>query len=158
MTRPRLGIVDTTFARFPMGDAAEDEYRKHVKDADVVRATVPGIKDLPVACKRLIEKEGCHLVMACGMVGGAEIDKVCGHEASTAIQNVMLMTNTHILEVFVHADEATHARQLAWLMDQRTREHAVNAYWMLHKPEELRARAGHGLRQGFADEGPIGGR
>lgn len=151
----RLGIVDTTFARFPMGDAAEDEYRKHAKDDDLVRRTVPGVKDLPVACKKLIEEGSCDLVIACGMVGREDVDKVCGHEASTAIQNVMLATNAHILEVFVHEEEAADDEQLAWLMDQRTREHAVNAYWMLHAPKELARRAGTGQRQGFADAGPV---
>lgn len=151
----RLGIVDTTFARFPMGDAAEDEYRKHAKDDEVVRRTVPGVKDLPVACKKLIDDESCDLVVACGMVGAEDIDKVCGHEASTAIQNVMLATNTHILEVFVHEDEAADDDELAWLMDQRTREHSVNAYWMLHAPDELSRRAGTGQRQGFADAGSV---
>jgi riboflavin synthase len=157
MTR-RLGVVDTTFARFPMGDAAEDEYRKHAPAGDqVVRRTVPGIKDLAVECKILFDEEGCDIVVACGMVGAAEVDKVCGHEASTAIQNVMLATNKHILEVFVHADEAADEKELAWLMERRTREHALNAYWMLHAPNELAARAGTGQRQGFADEGPIRG-
>lgn len=152
----RLGIVDTTFARFAMGEAAEDEYRKQGTDDEILRRTVPGVKDLPVACKKLIEQEACELVIACGMVGPEEVDKVCGHEASTAIQNVMLATNTHILEVFVHEDEARDSDELAWLMDRRTREHAVNAYWMLHKPEELARLAGTGQRQGFADAGPVG--
>jgi riboflavin synthase len=116
---------------------------------------VPGVKDLAVACKKLIEEQACDLVIACGMVGAAQVDKVCGHEASTAIQQVMLMTNTHVLEVFVHEDEAAHAAQLAWLMDRRAREHALNAYRMLHEPERLRALAGTGQRQGFEDAGPV---
>ncbi len=38
-----------------------------------------------------------------------------------------LMTNRHIIEVFVHEDEAKDDAELAWLAEQRTREHAENA-------------------------------
>ncbi|MDD3233471.1 MAG: riboflavin synthase, partial [Candidatus Methanomethylophilus sp.] len=66
-----------------------------------------------------------------------------------------LMTNTHIIEVFVHEDEAKSDKELAWLADQRVREHAVNVYDLLFRPERLTARAGTGLRQGFKDKGPV---
>lgn len=157
VTKPRkvLGIVDTTFARYNMGEAAADEIRRLGGQVDVVRRTVPGIKDLAVECKILFEEEDCDLVIACGMVGGQPIDKQCAHEASLAIQWAMLQTNRHILEVFVHADEAQDEKQLAWLMDRRTREHALNAVWLLIEPQKLREQAGRGLRQGFDDEGPI---
>lgn len=158
VTKPRkcVGIVDTTFARFNMGEAAVDELRKIGSELEVVRRTVPGIKDLAVECKILFEEEDCDLVVACGMVGAAPIDKQCAHEASLAIQWAMLATNRHVLEVFVHEDEAKDERELAWLMERRTREHAVNAHWMLVEPEQLRMKAGMGLRQGFDDAGPIG--
>ena len=64
------------------------------------------------------------------------------------------MTNTHIIEVFVHEDEAKDDRELAWLAEQRTREHAVNAVNLVLHPEILTKRCRHGQRQGFADAGP----
>jgi riboflavin synthase len=65
-----------------------------------------------------------------------------------------LMTNTHIIEVFVHEDEAKDEKELAFLMEQRSREHAVNADKLLFKPEYLIREAGTGQRQGFEDVGP----
>jgi riboflavin synthase len=157
VTKPRkaVGIVDTTFARYNMGEAAADELKRMGDAVDVVRRTVPGIKDLAVECKILFEEEDCDLVIACGMVGAQPIDKQCAHEASMAIQWTMLQASKHILEVFVHEDEAKSDQQLAWLMERRTREHAVNAHWMLLDPHKLREQAGMGLRQGFDDAGPV---
>ena len=68
---------------------------------------------------------------------------------------VQLLTNTHIIEVFVHEDEGKDEKQLAWLMDRRTREHAVNTYKLVMKPDSLTKDAGKGLRQGFEDVGSI---
>jgi len=39
-------------------------------------------------------------------------------------------------------------------MEQRSREHAVNAVKLLFKPESLIREAGTGQRQGFEDVGP----
>ena len=64
------------------------------------------------------------------------------------------MTNTHIIEVFVHEDEAKDGKELAWLADQRTREHAVNAVKLILRPRDLENEAGTGQRQGFEDAGP----
>ena len=119
-------------------------------------STVPGVKDLPVACKILIEERECDIVMALGMPGAEEIDKVCAHEASTGLIRTQLLTNRHIIEVFVHIDEASDDKELAWLADRRTREHAVNAYDLLFRPERLTKQAGTGQRQGFEDAGSIG--
>ena len=83
------------------------------------------------------------------------MDKTCAHEASTGLIRAQLMTNHHIIEVFVHEDEAPIAKALAWLMDQRSREHAINAYNMLFHPEVLVKNAGKGLRQGYEDVGSI---
>ncbi len=44
--------------------------------------------------------------MALGMPGGKEKDRLCAHEASQGLIQCQLMTNTHIIEVFVHEDEA----------------------------------------------------
>ena len=151
---PTIGIVDTTFARFDMGHAAIDEIQQNVS-VNIRRTTVPGIKDLPVASKKLIEEEGCDIVIALGMPGAQEKDKVCAHEASTGLIQAQLMTNTHIIEVFVHEDEAKDERELAFLMESRAREHALNTIQLLFKPEQLTKLAGTGQRQGFEDVGPV---
>jgi len=153
----RIGIVDTTFSRVDMGAEAADELKSLTGNVRIIRRTVPGVKDLPVACKILIEEEKCDLVMALGMPGGEEIDKTCAHEASQGIITAQLMTNTHILEVFVHMDEARNDGELMQLAVNRTREHARNAYYLLFKPMMLRKQAGTGQRQGFEDVGPVEG-
>ncbi len=153
---PRYGVVDTTFAVINMGDIAQRALKEQgVGAGRIVRRTVPGFKDLPVACKQMIEQDGCDIVVACGMPGPEPIDKQCAHEASLGLQQAMLMTSTHILEVFVHMDEADDPRALLAVTDNRTAEHAINAYWLLERPQELRRRAGTGQRQGFADVGPL---
>ena len=150
-----IGVADTTFARFDMGAAAIDELKKNGTGFKVIRYTVPGMKDLPVACKKLIEEQKCDIVIALGMPGGKDKDKVCAHEASQGLIRAQLMTNTHIIEVFVHEDEANDERTLAFLADRRSREHALNAYNIIFHPEKLTKNAGKGLRQGFDDVGPI---
>ena len=57
--------------------------------------------------------------------------------------------------VFVHEDEAKDDAELAFLADSRAREHAINVYDLLFRPDSLTKRAGTGLRQGFADAGPV---
>ena len=47
----RIGICDTTFARFDMGAAAIDELKNNATDLTIIRQTVPGVKDLPVTAK-----------------------------------------------------------------------------------------------------------
>ncbi|RLG21170.1 riboflavin synthase [Methanosarcinales archaeon] len=150
----KIGIADTTFARFDMAKVAIEEIKNHIS-AEIVRVTVPGIKDLPVACKKLIEEKGCDIVMALGMPGSAPIDKTCAHEASIGLILAQLMTNTHIIEVFVHEDEASNEEELAWLAERRTREHAQNLVKMLVKPWALEREAGKGMREGFEDVGPL---
>jgi riboflavin synthase len=150
----KIGIADTTFARFDMAKVAIEEIKSHIS-AEIVRVTVPGIKDLPVACKKLIEEKGCDIVMALGMPGSAPIDKTCAHEASIGLIIAQLMTNTHIIEVFVHEDEASNEEELAWLAERRTREHAQNVVKMLVKPWALEREAGKGMREGFEDVGPL---
>ncbi len=166
----KIGIVDTTFARVDMGAIAIDELRKHVPHMEIERRTVPGIKDLPVECKKLLESgsmvrtgsgeipgPGCDLCMALGMVGGAPIDTQCGHEASLGMQQAMLMTNRHIIEVFVHENEAWSEGEFREICENRIRKHAQNAIAMMLKPEALTQYAGMGLRQGKDDEGPVSG-
>lgn len=149
-----IGIADTTFSRVDMGAAAIDELKNTGTGFKIERYTVPGVKDLPVACKKLFDERNCDLVIALGMPGPEEIDKICAHEASTGIIQCQLMTGKHIIEVFVHMDEAEGDEELFILANNRTREHAVNAYDLLFRPERLTKQAGTGQRQGFADAGP----
>lgn len=150
-----IGVCDTTFARYDMGSAAIDELKNNATDLKIIRKTVPGIKDLPVTSKKLIEENDCDLVLALGMPGPMEKDKVCAHEASTGIINAQLMTNKHILEVFVHEDEEEDPVELKKVMDNRARKHAINALNILFHPKKLEKQAGMGLREGKEDAGPL---
>jgi len=154
MMTVKVGIADTTFARVDMASAAIKKLKELTPKIKIVRYTVPGIKDLPVACKKLIEEENCEIVMALGMPGKEEKDKICAHEASQGIMMAQLMTNKHIIEVFVHEDEAKDERELEWLAKRRAEEHAENVYYLLFNRKFLEKNAGRGLRQGFEDVGP----
>jgi riboflavin synthase len=152
----RIGIADTTFARTDMARAAISAIKKEAS-VEIVRYTVPGIKDLPVAAKKLLEEKECDIVMALGMPGAAAQDKMCAHEASLGLITAQLMTNKHIIEVFVHEDEAPDERTLGWLAERRTIEHAQNVIRLLYHPEKLTHMAGTGQRQGYEDAGAIEG-
>ena len=147
----KIGIADTTFARVNMGKFAIDELKKH-GSVVIERYTVPGVKDLPVACKKHFDEYRCDICMALGMPGGKEKDRMCAHEASTGLIQCQLMTSRHIIEVFVHEDEAADDAELAWLAEQRAREHAVNVIKLM-RPGTLEREAGSGQRQGFSDAG-----
>ena len=149
-----IGIADTTFARVDMGAQAMNELKSMGTGFKIVRYTVPGIKDLPVACKKLFDEQGCDIVMALGMPGAKAIDRQCAHEASTGLISCQLIVGKHIIEVFVHEDEAGDEKELAWLAKRRATEHARNAFNLLFRPEELSKNAGKGLRQGYEDAGP----
>jgi riboflavin synthase len=151
----RIGVADTTFACYDMGKSAINELKSNRSGLKIIHYTVPGIKDLPVACKKLFEEQNCDIVMALGMPGSKPVDKQCAHEASTALIQTQLLCNKHILEVFVHEDEARDEKELAGLADRRAREHALNCLDLLFKPEKLVRNAGRGLREGFEDIGPL---
>ena len=151
----RIGIADTTFARYDMAKSAVDELQSNATGFKVLRYTVPGIKDLPVACKKLFEEQDCDIVMALGMPGPKPVDKQCAHEASTGLIQTQLMCNKHIIEVFVYEDEARDGKELAWLADRRAREHSLNVIDLLFHPKNLARKAGKGLREGFEDAGPV---
>ncbi|MBI2445613.1 riboflavin synthase [Candidatus Micrarchaeota archaeon] len=150
--RPLVAVVDTTFSRFDMGRAALKELSAF--DVRTVRVTVPGIKDLAVECKRQLDA-GADIALALGMVGSADIDRQCAHEASLGIQMAKIATSKHIIEVFVHETEAQDAQDLALLFDDRTRKHARNAARLLLDPRWFVKRAGQGLRQGRQDVGGL---
>jgi riboflavin synthase len=151
----KIGIADTTFARYDMAAAAIDELESQSADIRIIRYTVPGIKDLPVACKKLFDEQACDIVMALGMPGGQPIDKQCAHEASNGLIQVQLLCTKHIIEVFVHEDESHDEKTLKMLAEKRTREHALNVIDLLFHPDRLTKQAGKGLRQGFDDAGSL---
>ena len=93
--------------------------------------------------------------MALGMVGGAPVDQVCAHEASEGIQQAKLLTGKHIIEVFVHENEAWSGKEFHDICENRARKHAHNAVLLVTRPETLVQYAGHGVRQGKEDEGPV---
>ena len=150
----KIGIADTTFARIDMASFAIDTIKKN-SDAKIVRYTVPGFKDLPVACKKLIEEDNCDIAIALGMAGKAPIDKLCAHEAALGLQTAQLMANRHILEVFVYTDEAKTEKELYQITKNRVMKHSLNALALLKGKTELAKHSGTGKRQGKEDEGPI---
>lgn len=157
MKKPRIGMADTTFARADMAAFAIDEIGKKFPKlgAQIVRSTVPGVKDLPVECKLLYTRDKCDIVMAFGMVGKEQVDKTCGHEASMGIQIAKLMLEKHIIEVFVHEDEGKDDADLLSIFEDRSRKHAVNAVLIATNQKELGKMAGKGRRQGRRDVGGI---
>lgn len=155
MSKINIGIADTTFARVDMGSMAIDEIENTTSKVNIIYYTVPGMKDLPVACKILFDRYECEICLAIGMPGPAEIDKICAHEASQGIIMCQLMTGKHILECFVHEDEAETPDELIKVCDNRAREHAQNILYLLFKKDWLKRNAGKGLRQGYPDIGPI---
>ncbi|MBI2549042.1 riboflavin synthase [Candidatus Woesearchaeota archaeon] len=156
-----IGIADTTFARVDLYPIVAEVIQKNNEITGAVkieRYTVPGIKDLPVACLRLLEDYNCAIAMAIGMPGAKPIDKQCAHEASIGFSQVQLQTKKHILEVFIHLDEvnlasSTYATEMAKLARNRAAKHAEHLLFLLQGKESLSPFAGTGKRQGFADAG-----
>ncbi|HTX61451.1 MAG TPA: riboflavin synthase [Methanobacterium sp.] len=151
----KIGVCDTTFARVDMAKYAIEEIKMNLANIKIIRRTVPGIKDLPVASKKLIEEESCDLVMALGMPGPEKIDKTCAHEASMGLIYAQLMTNTHIIEVFVHEDEGLDKKDLKQLAINRATEHAQNVVKMITKQKKYSREAGRGMREGRPDVGSV---
>ncbi len=149
----KIGVADTTFARVDMAKVAVRTLQGAGTGFKVYRRTVPGIKDLPVAARQLFQEEGVDLCLVLGMPGKAEYDRTCAHEASTGLIFAGVLEAKPIVECFVFEDEAADDRALAQLAKARAREHALNAYHLLFRPQELAHHAGQGLRQGFADAG-----
>ena len=104
---------------------------------------------------RLFKKYKCDIIMAMGMAGHKPIDKQCSHEATLGLQEVQLFENKHILEVFVHMDEAKNDKEIYKIAKNRTEKHALNAIALLKSKTNLTKNAGKGIRQGKKDEGPI---
>jgi riboflavin synthase len=151
----RIGVVDTTFARVDMARYAIDALQARGTGFRVLRRTVPGIKDLPVAARRLFLDDGCELVLVLGMPGKAEYDKTCAHEASLGLLFAGVLEAKPVIECFVFEDEAASPKELEQLARARAEEHALNAFEMLYRPQDLARRAATGQRQGFADVGAV---
>jgi len=152
----RIGVVDTTFARVDMASHVIDVIKSSIPDAKIIRYTVPGIKDIPVAAKKLLEEEGCDIVITLGWVGKTFTDKLSYLALSIGLINVQLMTNKHIIDVTVHEDEAEDEKELYRIAVERSRKHAENLVALLTRGgEALTKKAGRGIRQGYPDAGPI---
>ena len=130
-----IGVVDTTFARVDMGSIAVSALKGLDVNLKVIRSTVPGIKDLPVGSLRMFRDQKADIVLALGMPGKAEYDKVCAHEASQGLMNVAIQEGKHVVEAFVFEGEAHDDKELTWLARKRAEEHAENAYLMVCHPE-----------------------
>ncbi len=150
----KIGIADTTFSSVDMAKIAEKTFKDNFEGFKIFRYTVPGVKDLPVACKMLIN-DGCDITMALGMPGDKPIDKVCAHEASQGLIQTQLMTNKHIIEVFVYLDEGKNEKELLEIVKERTKKHALNAISLLRGRDSLKKFAGKGIRQGSKDVGEL---
>ncbi len=151
----KIGIVDTTFARVDLATPAVRALKGAGTGFTIVRRTVPGIKDLPVACRRLFAEEHVDLCLALGMPGRGEYDRTCAHEASLGLLFTGVLEARPIVECFVFEGEAATPAELEALARRRAEEHALNAYALLFRPQDLARRAGSGLRQGFPDAGPV---
>jgi len=150
----KIGIADTTFSRINMGKIAIDELRK-ISSIPYERYTVPGIKDLPVAAKKLLEERGCDIVITLGWVGKTQKDMLSYLVLSMGLVIVQLMTNRHVIDVTIHEDEAEDEKTLLMVAENRVREHVRNAVDLLTNPKRLQKLAGTGQRQGYPDVGPI---
>jgi len=151
-----IGVVDTTFARVDMAKPAIEVIMENVPRAKIIRYTVPGIKDIPVAAKRVLEK--ADIAMTLGWVGASPIDKYSYLAMSVGLMLVQVLTGKHVIDVTVHEDEAESEEELYRIAVNRAKEHALNLVTLLLKGGEgLTPYAGQGLRQGVPDVGPIRG-
>src|SRR3989442_13607240 len=104
-----------------MAAAAVDELKKQGGGFTVVRYTVPGIKDLPAACKVLFDGEKCDIVIALGMVGRQPVDKDCALVADYGLQMAQVQAGKHVLGGMVPEARAKDNRGLPILFDRRSR-------------------------------------
>ncbi len=151
----KIGVADTTFARVDMAQVVKKAIDDSLELVEVERYAVPGIKDLPVAAKKLLQEYQCDIVLALGMPGDKPIDKTCAHEASQGLIQAQLMTNKHIIEVFIYLDEARTDSELKEIVQNRVYYHTTNALALLKGKEELSDRVGKGIRQGKGDVGGV---
>ncbi len=151
----KYGVADTTFSRVDMGSIAIKTIKKEDPEAEIVRYTVPGIKDLPVAARRLIDS-GCDGVITLGWVGKTMLDKYSYLAASIGLIMVQVLTSKHVIDVTIHEDEADDEEKLKEIAIDRASKHARNLVLLVKEGKNaLTPFAGKGLRQGYKDAGAI---
>jgi riboflavin synthase len=138
-----------------MASVAIEKLKTLMPSVQIFRRTVPGIKDIPVAVKKLMVEKECDAGMVFGWVGPSLTDKISYAVYSLAIQMVQLDLLKPIVDVTVHEDEAEDEKTLYRVAVDRAEKHAENLYLMLYRPDEMEKRAGTGRRQGWPDVGPI---
>ena len=163
----KIGVADTTFARVDMARHAVRTLQSAGTGFRIARRTVPGMKDLPVACRQLFQEEHVDLCLALGMPGKAEYDKVCAHEASLGLMFTGVLEAKPIVECFVFEGEAADDKQLESLARRRAEEHAAQRLRDAVPAPDARARrrrrAPPGVRRrgagpcGAADRSPTPG-
>ena len=107
-----VGIADTTFSTIDVAAIAIKEIMKLAPRAHVKRYTVPGIRDTPLACKVLIEKEECDIVLATGMVSEKGFEKRVEDQAVMGIILVQLLTSRHVVCAFFDENSAQFTDQV----------------------------------------------
>lgn len=150
----RIGFVDTTFSRVDMAKYALEVIRQHIPNARIIRYTVPGIKDVPVAARKVLRETD--IAITFGWVGPSTVDKMSYLVASLGLIMVQIQTGKHTIDVTVHEDEAEDKEKLFKISVDRARKHAMNLVrLLLDGGEALTTLAGMGVRQGMPDVGPL---
>ncbi|MEM1873200.1 MAG: riboflavin synthase [Acidilobaceae archaeon] len=150
-----VGVADTTFARVDMARYAIEVLERELPGYRIVRHTVPGIKDLPAAARRLLDL-GCDGVITLGWVGSSQVDKYSYIASSVGLIVLGVLTGKIIIDVTVHEDEAESPEELKTIAVERARAHARNLAALIKGGlEALTPRAGMGVRQGRPDVGPL---
>jgi len=150
----KYGIVDTTFSRVDMGKYAYETIRKEDPEGEILRYTVPGIKDLPLGATKLFEK-GADGVITLGWVGKTKLDKYSYLATSIGLIQAQLLAKRHIMDVTVHEDEVEESMLLALAKDRSTK-HAANLVKLVRDGgSSLSSMAGKGIRQGYNNAGQI---
>jgi len=153
----RIGVIDTTFSNIDTASIAIKEIKRLANQVTIRRYTVPGLRDIPLACKILIEREKCGIVLATGMVSRKGAEKQVENQAVQGIMMVQLQTGRHVITAFFDEHETRDKTKLYTIVVDRVRKHAQNSLKLLAVPESLTDYAGLGLRQGGKDVGQIRG-
>lgn len=150
-----VGIVDTTFARVDMARYVLEILERELPGYRLVRHTVPGIKDVPAAARRLLDM-GCEAVITLGWVGAGLVDKYSYLASSIGLVMLGVTTGKIIIDVTVHEDEAEKPEELKRIAIERAKAHAENLVALIKGGlQALTPKAGMGVRQGYPDVGPI---
>ncbi|MEM4696228.1 MAG: riboflavin synthase, partial [Desulfurococcaceae archaeon] len=146
----------TTFARVDMAKYVIRILEKEIPGVEIIRYTVPGLKDIPVATRKLLIDEKCDGAITLGWVGADLTDKFTYLATSIGLIMLQILTGKHVIDVTVHEDEARDEKELYDIAIDRAVKHALNLVNLLkYGREALSKFAGKGLRQGKPDVGPI---